>query len=214
MSRFFSHRDFTLSLTPSLFCYDDSLSSPLLLSSHTLFGISTPPFPVLWIILGWQEAQWDAGGGLRIRVQLRKREGRRGRGHGGWQGWEGGDGLDNEIDAMRRGCCRANRMISDVKENEDKLMMRNGVNSIWMEKEGTRDLLLSHHSFSCLSGLTVYEFFTVTLNLKVLFGRFMCWLIECWLLLTNTHTLLAYTIQSHRKHCHIYLCFICVVMII
>lgn len=38
--------------------------------------------------------------------------------------------MDNEIDAMKRGCSGPNGMISDLKEKEDELMMRNGVNLI------------------------------------------------------------------------------------
>lgn len=64
---------------------------------------------------------------------------------------EDGDGLDNEIDAMRRGCSWPNGMISDLKEKWDALMMRNGVNAISMEGEETKKTrLLFPYSVSSL----------------------------------------------------------------
>lgn len=38
---------------------------------------------------------------------------------------------------MRKGCRRSNGMISDLKEKDDELTMRNCVNEIWMEEEET-----------------------------------------------------------------------------
>lgn len=55
-------------------------------------------------------------------------------------------------------------MISELKEKEDELMMRNGVNSIWMEREETKKRLLSHDGVSSVSGLSFSEALTPTLN--------------------------------------------------
>ncbi len=54
-------------------------------------------------------------------------------------------------------------MISDLKEIEDVLMMRNGVNSIWMEGEETEDLLLIIF-FIMVFPLSIWSL-TLTLNL-------------------------------------------------
>lgn len=125
-----------------------------LLSALLLSGL---PSPVAGIILGWQEAQWGVGG-FRLRVQLGMRKRRRGGGHEGGRGWGGGDGLDNEIDAMWRGCSWPNGMISDLKEKEYELMMRNGVNIIWMEGEETKKpSVVSLWCFLSLSGLSQWH---------------------------------------------------------
>jgi len=56
--------------------------------------------------------------------------------------------------------CGPNGMISDLKEKEDMLMMRNGVNSIWME---LGDKKASAVSFWCFLSLCL----TLALNQRV-----------------------------------------------
>lgn len=65
---------------------------------------------------------------------------------------------------MRRGSSRPNGMISDLKEKEDELMMRNGVNSMWMEGEETKRRLWFHYRVSSLYLLSFSEALTLTLK--------------------------------------------------
>lgn len=126
------------------------------------------PSPVAGIILGWQEAENP--------VQLSMRKRRRGRGHGEGRKWRGGDELDNEIDAMRKGCRRPNEMIGDLKEKEDELMTRNCVDSIWREEEETgKPSVASLWCFLSPSGLSFSDAFIWIMFLILFFFHFESW---------------------------------------
>lgn len=55
-------------------------------------------------------------------------------------------------DARRRGSSRPNGIISDVKEKDDELMMKNGVNSMRMEGKKT---IWCHYGVSSPSGFSL-----------------------------------------------------------
>lgn len=60
-------------------------------------------------------------------------------------------------------------MISDLKEKEDELMMRNGVNSIWMQRRRQKNLCCFSLVFSFSLSVVFTETFTLTMKLLFYF---------------------------------------------